>query len=266
VRSAGAVAAAIREDAPGSIYHLAGVPHVGHAWADVVPHLEANVLGTHHVLEGVRLARIRCRILVISSALVYAPGTTAIDETRTLCPATPYGMSKLAQEQLALRAIDEDGLQVLVARPFNHVGPRQDPNFAVSSFARQIALIEAGRAQPVIRVGNLDASRDMTDVRDVVDAYVRIMASGAVGRPYNVCSGRAVRMGEILDQLLRFSRAKVTVTVDPALLRPTDPAVFIGDGSRIHAEIGWSPGRALSDTLREMLEFWRESVATSSFA
>jgi GDP-4-dehydro-6-deoxy-D-mannose reductase len=261
VGDASAVADAIVEDRPAKVFHLAGAAHAGHAWVNVIPYLETNVFGTHHLLEAVRRLESRTRILIASSALVYQTGPSTIDEAAPLRPETPYGMSKLAQEHLALQAMHDDGVEIVIARSFNHVGPGQDPSFAVSSFARQIAMIEGGRAAPVIRVGNLDASRDITDVRDVVDAYARVMQDGVAGRPYNVCSGRAVRMREVLDELRRLSKVSVSVEVDENLLRPTDPAVFIGDGSRIRRELGWSSRRPLAETLRETLDEWRAQVA-----
>ena len=257
---------AIVADGPARIYHLAGLPHVGAAWSDVVPALETNVLGTHRLLDAVRRSAVPCRILIISSAQVYAPGPDLIDETAAVRPATPYGVSKLAQEQLALRSIDEDHLEIIVARPFNHVGPRQDPNFAVSGFARQIAAIEAGLAEPTIRVGNLDTFRDITDVRDVVGAYERLMTAGAAGRLYNICSGRAVRIGDVLEELLSLSREHIGIEVDASLLRPNDPAMFVGDATRIRTELGWTPQHSLSETLHDTLKAWRRQVAAQPFA
>jgi GDP-4-dehydro-6-deoxy-D-mannose reductase len=138
--------------------------------------------------------------------MVYEVGTEPIDESAPLRPASPYGLSKLAQDELARRAAAEDGLDVVVARPFNHIGPRQGPGFAVSSFARQIALIEAGRAEPVIEVGNLDARRDFSDVRDVVAAYEALMTHGRAGRAYNICSGQDTRLADVLDALVALAR------------------------------------------------------------
>lgn len=260
------VDAAIAADPPARIYHLAGLSHLGSAWTDVVPHLETSILGTHYLLDAVRRAGLPCRILVVSSAQVYAPSDRPIDETMPLRPETPYGLSKLGQEQLALRSIEEDGLEVVVARPFNHAGPRQEQGFVVSSFARQIAMIEAKLAEPVIHVGNLDTRRDISDVRDVVEAYERLMNAGVVGRAYNVCSGHTARIGDVLDELLRLSRTPVRVEVDQTRLRPRDTPVFAGDPSRIRTELGWTCRRPLSDTLRDTLEGWRAHVAGRTFA
>src|SRR5207249_510617 len=150
------------------------------------------------------------------------------------------GVSKLAQELLACRAMADD-LEVAIARSFNHFGPRQDPSFVASSFARQIAEIESGRREPELLVGNLDARRDLTDVRDTVRAYVMLVDHGRSGRPYNVCSGCAVTVRELLDRLLGRSRVKIKVRVDPDRYRPNDAPLIVGDPSRIRSEVGWTP-------------------------
>jgi GDP-4-dehydro-6-deoxy-D-mannose reductase len=260
VRDKAAVARALGDVRPTAIYHVAGAARVDTAWANVVPHLETNVLGTHYLLEGVRTNGLSCRVLVVSSALVYDMATQPIDEETPLEPASPYGRSKLAQDLLALRASGDDGLDVVVARPFNHIGPRQEPNFAIPSFARQIALIEAGLADPVIRVGNLDARRDLLDVRDVVDAYERLMRGGVTGRAYNICSGKAVRIGDALEQLQSLSRTPFTIAVEPDRLRPSDTPVIVGSAKRLTQELGWTPRFELLDTLRDTLDWWRQQL------
>jgi GDP-4-dehydro-6-deoxy-D-mannose reductase len=254
------VRAAVEDAVPSRIFHLAGAPSVDSSWQNMVPHLRANVLGTHHLLEAVRLATPRCRVLVVSSAQVYQIGDDPIDESAALVPRSPYGLSKLAQDQLSLRATREDALDVVVARPFNHIGPRQRPAFAVPSFARQIARIEAGLAPPDIRVGNLDARRDITDVRDVVDAYVRLMQTAPAGRPYNICTGRAWRMGDLLDELANMARVRVRIELDPTRLRPDDIPVLQGDATRLRTELGWAPRIPVEQTLADTLDWWRDEV------
>jgi GDP-4-dehydro-6-deoxy-D-mannose reductase len=244
---------------PTAIVHLAGAPNVRASWQNVVPHLRTNVLGTHHLLDAVRMAGHRCRMLIVSSAQVYKASEEPLAEDAPLTPPSPYGLSKLAQEQLALRAAIDDGLDVVVARPFNHVGPGQGADFALSSFARQIARIEAGLAPPSIRVGNLDARRDMTDVRDVVDAYLLVVARGRCGEAYNVCSGRAPTMRELLGRLCSLSRVPVQVETDPDRLRPNDVPTLVGDPSRIAAELGWEPRIPLDRTLADILESARKA-------
>ena len=245
---------------PSTIFHLAGAPSVESSWQSVVPHLQVNALGTHYLLEGVRLGRPQARVLVVSSAQIYQPSDDALREDSPLLPANPYGLSKLAQDQLALEAAYVDALDIVVARPFNHTGPRQRPDFAVPSFARQIARIEAGLAPPEILAGNLDARRDITDVRDVVDAYDRLASSGQSGRPYNVCSGRAWRIRDLLDELLHLSGVPVTVKTDAARLRPSDIPIVQGDATRLRVELGWTPAIQVEQTLRDTLEAWRERV------
>jgi GDP-4-dehydro-6-deoxy-D-mannose reductase len=253
------VATAIADARPAQIYHLAGAPSVETSWTNAVPHLQINALGTHYLLEAIRLAGAPCRVLVVTSAQVYEPREQALDEESPLQPSTPYGLTKLAQDELA-RCAAADGLGVIIARPFNHIGPRQTAGFAIASFARQIARIEAGLDAPLMRVGNLEPRRDLSDVRDVVDAYVRLMASGATGRAYNVCSGIAHRMGDVLDALLGLATVSVERATDLARLRPNDVPIVVGDATRMRSEIGWSPHIPIDTTLRDTLEWWRAEV------
>lgn len=249
---------------PDRIYHLAGAASVETSWTSAVPHLRVNALGTDHLLDAVQRAGRRCRVLVVTSGQIYAPADGPIGEDGLLLPQSPYGLTKLAQDRLALSAANGDGLDVVVARPFNHIGPRQTPDFAVASFARQIARIERGLAPPTILVGNLETRRDITDVRDVIDAYVRIMERGECGRAYNVCSGRAWRMRDLLDELLRMATTSIGVETDPARHRPVDVPVVQGDATRLRTELGWTPRIAVEDTLRATLDYWRHEVATES--
>ncbi len=252
-----AVAAAIADARPDRLFHLAGAASVETSWTNAVPHLRVNVIGTQHVLDAVARLPHPCRVVVVTSAQVYGASDAPITEDDPLRPQSPYGLTKLAQDRLAQAAAAADGLDVVVARPFNHIGPRQAPGFAVSSFARQIAQIEHGLAPPVIAVGNLDTRRDITDVRDVVDAYIRVMTHGQSGRAYNVCSGRAWRIRDLLDGLLRLSTTTIEVTTDPARFRPVDVPVVQGDPSRIQSETGWAPRIDIAQTLGDTLEWWR---------
>lgn len=254
------VVGAIAEIGPTRIYHLAGAPNVAMSWSSAVSHLAVNALGTHHLLEGVRLSGRPCRVLVVSSAQIYRSSDEPIAEDAPLGPSNPYGLSKLAQDQLALNVARDDRLDVVLARPFNHVGPWQRPGFAVSSFARHIARIERGLEPPRIRVGNLDARRDITDVRDVVRAYVRIMEAGVTGRPYNVCSGRSWRIRDLLHELLSLATVPIDVEIDAARFRPNDVPVVQGDGSRIRSELGWAPSIRVEATLGDTLDWWREQI------
>jgi GDP-4-dehydro-6-deoxy-D-mannose reductase len=256
---AASVRAAVQDAAPGRIFHLGGAANVESSFQNAVPHLRANALGSHHLFDSLRGMAAPCRVLAVTSAQIYRVHAGPMDEESPIANSSPYGLSKLAADQLARFAAD-DGLDVVIARPFNHIGPRQAGGFAVSSFARQVARIEAGLADPVISVGNLDTRRDITDVRDVVDAYVRLMESGLGGRTYNVCSGVAHRMGDLLDQLVALARVRVRVEVDPARLRPLDQPVVLGNPTRLRDEIGWAPRIPIGQTLEDTLEWWRGQV------
>lgn len=255
-----AVDAAIRAIRPGRLFHLAGAPSVDTSWTNAVPHLSVNAMGTSHLLDAVAAHAPRCRVLVITSAQVYRSDDGPLGEGTPLVPATPYGLTKLAQDLLARSAADA-GLDVVVARPFNHIGPRQTPGFAIPSFARQIARIERGLDAPRIHVGNLDARRDFTDVRDVADAYVRLMDRGRPGHAYNVCAGTAHRIGDLLDRLVSLSSTRITVELDPARLRPSDVPVIVGDNSQLRDTTGWSPAFDIETTLSDTLKWWRQETA-----
>jgi GDP-4-dehydro-6-deoxy-D-mannose reductase len=257
----GAVSRALSELQPSAVYHCAGIAHVGESWSEPVRALSVNVLGTHHVLEGVRDAGLDCPVLITGSALVYRPSTSPLREDDPIGPSDPYGVSKLAQEMLAARIAS---FPVLLARSFNHAGPRQSQAYVTSSFARQIAEIEAGRREPVLQVGNLESRRDITDVRDTVRAYQLVVRRGRPRRPYNVCSGEAYRVRDLLDALIGLSRASIEIQVDPSRLRPSDNPVIAGDRSRIGAEAGWSPEIPIERTLDDLLNYWRREILAQS--
>jgi GDP-4-dehydro-6-deoxy-D-mannose reductase len=254
------VRAALRALRPATVYHCAGVPHVAHSWKASARSLEGNVIATHVLLDELGRLEQPVRCLVTGSATVYAAASHAVDEDAPLAPASPYALSKLAQEALALRAIREDGVEVVVARAFNHTGPRQDPAFAAPSFARQIALIERGAAPPVIAVGNLEPLRDFTDVRDVVRAYHLLMERGAAGQVYNVCSGVGRTIRSVLDALVARSSVRVEIELDPGKLRPSDTPALVGNPRKIGASTSWRPERTFDQMIDDLLTYWR-SVA-----
>jgi len=253
-----AVRHAIARTRPSAVYHCAAAAHVGKAWDSGESTLAVNVRGTHHLCEALRCEDLRVPFFIPSSAMVYRPSSEAMTEDDPLVPPNPYGLSKLAQELLALRSMS-DGIDVRVARAFNHIGPRQDAFFAAPGFARRIADIERGRWAPEISVGNLDAQRDLTDVRDTVRAYRLILERGVRGRPYNVCSGRAVTIRHLLDLLIERARCPVTVKVDPARYRPNDNPILLGDPTRLRDELGWKAEIPLEQTVDDLLEHWRRN-------
>ena len=202
---------------PTVVYHCAGVAQSGSAWSRIGATFEVNVRGTSNLLAAVERHAAGARVVVTSSALVYRHAAEPLREDSPLGPAGPYAVSKLAQDTLASRAADR-GLDVVVARPFNHIGPRQSADFVASSVARQVALIERGVMPPVLQVGNLTAQRDFTDVRDVVRAYIGMAERAARGDCFNVCSGRAVPIQDLVHGLVTRSRVPIEIVVDPGAL------------------------------------------------
>jgi GDP-4-dehydro-6-deoxy-D-mannose reductase len=245
------------------VYHCAGAAHVGHSWQHADATLRVNVLGTHHLLDAIRLARLQPKLLIPSSAMVYAIADAPISEQAPLRPRSPYALSKLAQEMVSRHGLEPGMPPASIARSFNHLGPRQDATFAGSSFARQIASIEAGLTAPVLKVGNLEAERDFTDVRDTVLAYRAMVEQGQPGSTYNVCSGRAIAVGELLDRMLARSTVAIRIERDPARQRPHDQPRLVGDHARIRRELGWEPRIPLDQTLEDLLTYWRTRVRVS---
>ena len=248
------IARALTESRPSAIYHCAGMADVHSAWRVSTRAFQVNVLGTYYLLEAVRAARLDVPVLVVSSALIYQSSVRVLHEESAIAPSSPYGVSKLAQEMVAARA---SWCPVFLPRPFNHAGPRQSDAYVTSSFARQIAEIEAGLRDRVLRVGNLDSKRDITDVRDTVRAYRLIVERGTPGRPYNVCTGRAYKIADLLSTLVSQARVSIAVETDPARLRPSDTPVVQGSFERLEAATGWRPTVTIERTLADLLDYWR---------
>jgi len=257
------VMAAMMRIAPTAVYHCAAASNVGRAWNRAEATLAINVRGTQFVLEaavetGAALGR-PIPVLVPSSAMVYRRADRPLAEDDPLQPPNPYGLTKLAIELLAARMVAE-GADIRIVRPFNHIGARQYPSFVASDFARQIVEIERGRRDPEMVVGNLEARRELTNVRDTVRAYELVMAHGVAGRPYNVSSGTAVSIRELLDRLIAHAHVSVRVRVDPTKFHPNDLPLLVGDPTRIQTELGWRPSIPLDDTLDEVLDYWRTEM------
>jgi GDP-4-dehydro-6-deoxy-D-mannose reductase len=257
------IGAALERVRPSVVYHCAGIADVNAAWRSSTPALRVNVMGTHFLLEALRAARLDVPVLVVASELVYRASTGPIDVDITVAPSSPYGLSKLAQETIAMRA---SWCPVFVARSFNHAGPRQSDAYVTSSFARQIAEIEAGLRDPVLRVGNLESQRDITDVRDTVRAYRAIVERGRVRQPYNVCCGRAYRIEDLVRLLLSQARVAIDVQADRDRLRPSDTPVVLGSYARLAADTGWAPQIPIERTLADLLGYWRGVTAARGAA
>ncbi len=253
-----AVRAALGAIQPAVIYHLAGLPHVGDSWGKTRDTFEGNVLASHYLFDGLRREGLKPRVLITSTAFVYQPVERALRESDPVCPNSPYGTSKLAQEMVAMRAWEEDRIPGLVARAFNHIGPRQSPSFVAPGIAKQIAAIEAGHAEPVLEMGNLESRRDLMDVRDTVKAYRAMMRSASPGTPYNVSSGTSVAIKDLVDLFIAHAKVPIRVEQDPAKFRPVDTAFLQGDHSRLTADTGWTPTIPFEQTVEDLLAYWRD--------
>ena len=255
------VRALLADRRPDAIAHLAGIALVPDAARDPLLTWRVNYAGTRIVLESARLEVPKARVLVVSSGLVYgaAPqGAEPFDESSPLRPAGAYAITKATADLLASSHADA-GLDVARVRPFNHTGPGRPVDFVESSFARQIAAMERGDLEPVLRVGNLESTRDFLHVDDVVDAYARLLAPGAPPGVFNVSSGRATRIVELLEILLARAKVKPRIDSDPDRWRPTDASV--GDAARLAEATGWAVRTPLEDTLAQLLDHWRERLA-----
>jgi len=261
------VQAAVNRIRPEVVYHLAGWSDVGGSWAAPVDVFRANAEGTLNLLLACAESGVE-RVLAVSSADVYGivrEDELPIHENAPLRPVTPYAASKVAADYLSLQAWLGSRLPVLRARAFNHLGPGQLPRFVAPALAERIARNELDGGT-VVPVGNLSARRDFTDVRDVVRAYRLLVNRGEPGEVYNVCSGRAVSVQELAEALLRMARQPMQLTPDPALERPIDVPVLLGDYSRLRKATGWEPEIALDQTLADLLDDMRERVRPSSTA
>jgi GDP-4-dehydro-6-deoxy-D-mannose reductase len=258
-----AARAVIQASRPDRIYHLAAQAFAGDSWDSPWQILETNLRGQVNLLEAVLAEPGAPRILVVASSEMYGrpaqPGQ-AVDETAPLCPENPYAVSKAVQDLLGQQYYLSRNLHIVRARPFNHIGPRQNRRFAAPAFASQIAAIEAGRQAPVLRVGNLTARRDITDVRDIVQAYVLALEVGRPGEAYNLGSGRSRSMQALLDVLLSLAKVPIRVEVDSGRLRPIDVPDIVCDASKFRAATGWAPRIPFETTLQDLLEYERQQA------
>lgn len=248
---------------PDYIFHLAAQSFVPTSWVSPSVTLEVNVVGSANLFEAVRQAKINPVIQIACSSEEYGlvmPDELPIKETNPLRPLSPYAVSKVAMDYLGYQYFKSYGVKVVRTRGFNHTGPRRGDTFAESNFAKQIALIEKGKQDPVIHVGNLEAKRDYTDVRDMVRAYHTAVLECEHGDVYNICTGNAVQIGEMLNTLLSFSKVKVKIEQDPARMRPSDVPILIGDNSKFVGKTGWKPEIPFKKTMEDLLNYWRSKV------
>ncbi|KPJ65851.1 hypothetical protein AMJ44_09300 [candidate division WOR-1 bacterium DG_54_3] len=239
---------------PDQIYHLAALSSVGRSFSHPVDVIGANIRGTLYLLEILRNIRKRPRILIVGSSDMYGvvrPKDIPITEETPLLPVSPYGSSKAACDLLVYQ------FWTIRVRAFNHTGPRQDVGFVVPDFASQIAKIEAGILPPVMKVGNLSSKRDISDVRDIVRGYQLLMKKGKAGEAYNVCSGKAYSIKNVLKILISLSKKKIRVKTDEKRNRPAEIPILRGDNSKIKRTTHWKPKISIETTLEDTLNFWR---------
>lgn len=263
IRDAHSVTNVIKEVRPDRIFHLAAQSLVPASWKSPAETLTTNVIGQLNIFEAVKRVGINPRIQIAGSSEEYGlvlPDEIPVKETNPLRPLSPYAVSKVAQDTMGYQYFKSFEMDIVRTRAFNHTGPRRPHVFVCSDFARQLVQAELGLRDPEIRVGNLEAKRDFTDVRDVVQAYWLALDKGVGGEVYNICSGNCYKISEILDMLIDITGVKVKITRDEARMRPSDVPVLKGDNSRFGSLTGWKPKIPFEKTLSDLVEFWRRAL------
>jgi len=254
----------IEDVAPDIIFHLAALTSPADSFKNPTATLTNNISLQVNLLETVRKCNLsNTKILIVSSADIYGRVTKEnlpIDEQTPLMPTSPYSVSKIAQDFLGLTYFLTYKLKIIRVRPFNHIGPRQSPSFVVCSFAKQIAEIEKGKKEPILRVGNLETKRDFTNVKDMVNAYILAIEKGKDGEVYNIGSGVSYKILDILNKLVSMSATHIKIEKDEALLRPNDNPDLICDASKFMKLTGWGPQIPIETTLKETLDYWRNII------
>ena len=251
---------------PDKIFHLAAQSFVPNSWKAPKETLATNILGELNIFEAVRRLKIDPWIQLACSSEEYGrvyPNELPIKETNPLRPLSPYGVSKVTQDLLGYQYHQSYKMKIIRTRAFNHTGPRRAEHFVTSNFAKQIAEIELGKREPVIQVGNLEAKRDFSDVRDIVRAYWLATEKGQPGEVYNICSNETMTIKQMLDTLLSFSKLKDRIKIheDPARLRPSDVVILLGDSSKFRQQTGWSPEIPFTKTMEDLLNYWRKKIS-----
>lgn len=253
----------IDEIKPDFIFHLAAQSYVMSSWQSPANTIEVNTTGAINLFEAVRKTGLKAPVQIACSSEEYGkvyPNEVPIKETNPLRPLSPYAVSKLAMDYLGYQYYESYKINIIRTRGFNHTGPRRGEVFAESTFAKQIAEIEKGKKEPIVLVGNLEAKRDYTDVRDMVRAYYLAAQKCTPGDVYNICSGTAWAIGDVLKYLLKLSKVKIQVKEDSLRMRPSDVPILLGDNSKFVAKTGWKPQIKLEKTLEDLLNYWRERV------
>ncbi|HQR51639.1 MAG TPA: GDP-mannose 4,6-dehydratase [Burkholderiales bacterium] len=255
---------ALPADAFDFVIHLAAQSFVPESFRDPKRTYDVNFTGTLNLFQALKTRGFTGRVLYVSSAEVYGqvpPEQMPIDESRAPQPRSPYGVSKVAAEALCGQWSRTAGLDVVVVRPFNHIGPGQTDRFVVASFTRQVAEIKLGQRPPVIEIGDVEVTRDFTDARDVVEAYLRLLEDGAGGETYNVCSGREVWVRDLLPMLFELAGVEARVAQDPARLRPAEQKRLLGSYEKLQRATSWAPTTPLRTSLADALAWWEHKLS-----
>ena len=255
-----AICTLLEEVQPDEIFHLAAQSSVAVSWKNPALTVDVNVKGAVNVLDAVRETCPNARVLLIGSGEEYGHVKSEempIVEENAVRPGNIYAATKVCQNLLGAIYAEAYNMDVMMVRAFNHIGPNQIPQFVVADFCKQVADIESGRQEPVMKVGNLSARRDFTDVRDVVRAYGMIIEKGTAGETYNVGSGHAIAIQEILDKILEESTAEISVEKDPSKFRPVDVPVIEANTNKLREATGWEPQIPLTQTIKETVNYWR---------
>lgn len=260
IRSAEDVRSVVQNVSPTHICHLAGISAIDASWNSPRLTFEVNVVGAYNLFEAAMSLASPPRILNVSTSQVYARAEGVLTEKSPVSPGSPYAASKAMVELLVVQYRKYSAGGILTARSFNHTGPGQSPNFVLPSIAKQFAEMEDGLRPRKLTVGNIDVKRDFTDVRDVVLAYVALLNRGRIGEAYNVCSGSAVRLADLIREFEAASGIAVEIETDTARLRPNEVSEILGDSTKIRAETGWSPQIPLKKTIQDLLDYWREMI------
>jgi GDP-4-dehydro-6-deoxy-D-mannose reductase len=263
LRDAEAVQALLAHLQPDAIVHLAGQASIDQSFKDVWGTFEGNLRPQVNLFQACLALNIRPKILIITSAEIYGkvrPQDLPLSEETPLRPANPYSVSKASQDLMAQQYYFSYQLPIIRARPFNHIGRGQSESFVATAFAMQIARIEAGLQDPIIKVGNLESQRDFTDVRDIVRAYHLLIEHGQAGEAYNIANGKSHSVHSLLNTLISFCNCPVDVVIDPERLRPIDVPVIAANAHKLHTTTQWQPTYSFEDTLREVLDDCRQRV------
>ncbi len=263
IKDAFAMKTIITEIKPEQIFHLAAQSYVSFSWRAPQETLITNIIGELNLFEAVRQVKIDPLIHIAGSSEEYGmvvPEELPITEANALRPLSPYGVSKVTQDLLGYQYFKSYGLKIIRTRAFNHTGPRRGTVFATSNFAKQIVEIEKNKRDPVIYVGNLEAVRDFTDVRDAVRAYALTLERGDPGEVYNIASGKGIKIRDMLDMLVALSNADLKIEQDPTRLRPSDVELLIGSSEKFQKKTGWKPEIPFDKTMKDLLDYWREKI------